>query len=131
MGIYVFKRDALLTLLKDHFPTAMDFGSEVIPGAKDMGMKIQAYLFDGYWEDIGTIEAFYNANLALTDTKSPKFSFYDREAPIYTMSRFLPPSKVLDAEVSESIIGDGCLIRANAKITHSVIGLRALISENV
>ena len=60
----------------------------------------------------------------------PLCSFYDREAPIYTMSRFLPPSKVLDAEVSQSIIGDGCLIRANAKITHSVIGLRALIGES-
>jgi len=130
MGIYVIKAPLLKKLL-DENPDSNDFGSEVIPAAKDQGEKIQAYLFDGYWEDIGTIEAFYNANLALTDTKSPKFSFYDREAPIYTMSRFLPPSKVLDAEVSESIIGDGCLIRANAKITHSVIGLRALISENV
>jgi len=130
MGIYVMKGELLKKLLESN-SAANDFGSEVIPAAKDEGYKIQAYLFDGYWEDIGTIEAFYNANLALTDPEAPKFSFYDREAPIYTMSRFLPPSKVLDADVTNSIIGDGCVVRANAKISHSVIGLRALIAENV
>lgn len=161
MGIYVIK-GALLKELLDSEADANDFGSEVIPMAKEKGHKIQAFLFDGYWEDIGTIEAFYNANLALTETESPKFrsvhaavvrrdkkleagaltgnptqlisclatcSFYDRKAPIYTMSRFLPPSKVLDAMVSKSIIGDGCVIRSNTTITHSVIGLRALIGE--
>jgi len=128
MGIYVFKRDSLLELLKTHFPTANDFGSEVIPGAKDLGMKVQAYLFDGYWEDIGTIKAFYDANLSLTDYPNPKFSFFDRDAPIYTQSRYLPPSKVLASEVSKSVIGDGCLIK-DSKIHHSVIGLRSLIGE--
>lgn len=93
-------------------------------------MHIQAYLYDGYWEDIGTVEAFYEANLALTDSPQPKFSFYDRDAPIYTMSRFLPPSKVQDSEVNNSILGDGCVIRAGSKINHSVIGLRTLINEN-
>eukprot|EP00191_Tetraselmis_sp_GSL018_P003032 CAMPEP_0177598000 /NCGR_PEP_ID=MMETSP0419_2-20121207/12059_1 /TAXON_ID=582737 /ORGANISM="Tetraselmis sp., Strain GSL018" /LENGTH=514 /DNA_ID=CAMNT_0019090303 /DNA_START=182 /DNA_END=1726 /DNA_ORIENTATION=+ len=130
MGIYVMKADLLKELL-GKTPDANDFGSEIIPYAKDAGAKVQAFLFDGYWEDIGTIEAFYNSNLALTDPNKPRFSFYDREAPIYTMSRFLPPSKVLDAEVHNSIVGDGCVVRASAKITHSVIGLRTLISENV
>eukprot|EP00873_Tetraselmis_striata_P021066 jgi/Tetstr1/441330/TSEL_029581.t1 len=129
MGIYVMKGTLLRELLDDN-PDANDFGSEIIPFAKDKGSKVQAFLFDGYWEDIGTIEAFYSANLALTDPDAPKFSFYEREAPIYTMPRFLPPSKMLDADVANSIIGDGCVVRANAKISHSVVGVRALISEN-
>uniref|UniRef100_A0A7S3XD24 Glucose-1-phosphate adenylyltransferase n=1 Tax=Picocystis salinarum TaxID=88271 RepID=A0A7S3XD24_9CHLO len=128
MGIYVFKAQAMLDLLTRYFPQANDFGSEIIPGAKDSGMHVQAYLFDGYWEDIGTVEAFFNANLSLTEQPNPKFSFYDRDAPIYTMSRFLPPSKLLDCEVEDSIIGDGCLIK-QATIHHSVIGLRSLINE--
>eukprot|EP00894_Picocystis_sp_ML_P002419 jgi/Pico_ML_1/52936/g3571.t2 len=128
MGIYVFKAQAMLDLLTQHFPRANDFGSEIIPGAKDFGMHVQAYLFDGYWEDIGTIEAFFNANLSLTEQPNPKFSFYDRDAPIYTMSRFLPPSKLLDCMVEDSIIGDGCLIKQST-IRHSVIGLRSLINE--
>jgi glucose-1-phosphate adenylyltransferase len=130
MGIYVLKASAIKKLLLNHFPEANDFGSEVIPGAKDMGMHVQAYLYDGYWEDIGTIEAFYNANLALTKTPKPDFSFYDYDAPIYTMSRFLPPSKVADAEVTDSILGDGTVVRAGARINHSVIGLRTLIDTN-
>ncbi|CAL5227653.1 g10659 [Coccomyxa viridis] len=130
MGIYVAKASAIRELLLTHFPEANDFGSEVIPGAKDMGMHIQAYLYDGYWEDIGTVEAFYEANLALTDSPKPKFSFYDRDAPIYTMSRFLPPSKVQGSEINRSILGDGCVVRAGSRIDHSVIGLRTLINEN-
>lgn len=129
MGIYVLKASAIRQLLNESFPDANDFGSEVIPGAQAMGKHIQAYLFDGYWEDIGTIEAFYSSNLALTDHPNPAFSFYDRDAPIYTMSRFLPPSKVQDAEVRKSILGDGSVIRAGCRINHSVIGLRSLISE--
>ncbi|KAL3148411.1 hypothetical protein ABBQ38_013866 [Trebouxia sp. C0009 RCD-2024] len=130
MGIYVLKASAIKKLLTDHFPEANDFGSEVIPGAKDLGMHVQAYLYDGYWEDIGTIEAFYNANLALTKNPKPDYSFYDYDAPIYTMSRFLPPSKVAEAEISNSILGDGTVIRAGSKIRHSVVGLRSLIQEN-
>lgn len=129
MGIYVIKADALRKLLADDFPEANDFGSEIIPGAKDIGMHVQAYLYDGYWEDIGTIEAFYNANLSLAKEK-PEFSFYDRDRPIYTMSRYLPPSKIVDAEVERSILGDGCSVRAGSRITNSVVGLRTLIQEN-
>lgn len=92
MGIYVVKADAMRKLLMEAYPNANDFGSEVIPGAVSQGMRVQAYLYEGYWEDIGTIGAFYNSQLALLNG-TPPFSFYDKSAPIYTMSRFLPPSK--------------------------------------
>ncbi|KAF7815459.1 glucose-1-phosphate adenylyltransferase small subunit 2, chloroplastic [Senna tora] len=128
MGIYVVSKDAMLSLLKDKFPSANDFGSEVIPGATSIGMKVQAYLYDGYWEDIGTIEAFYNANLGITKKPVPDFSFYDRSSPIYTQPRSLPPSKMIDADVIDSVIGEGCVIK-NCKILHSVVGLRSCISE--
>lgn len=129
MGIYVCKASALHELLTARFEGKNDFGSDIIPGANDIGMKIQAHLFDGYWEDIGTVKAFYEANLGLTDTPSPAFSFYDKHAPIYTMSRFLPPSKVMGAEITHSILGDGCVVEPGAKILHSVVGLRARIRE--
>ncbi|KAG0605733.1 hypothetical protein M758_9G083800 [Ceratodon purpureus] len=128
MGIYVVSKEAMISLLRNDFPEANDFGSEVIPGATAMGMNVQAYLYDGYWEDIGTIEAFYNANLGITKKPVPDFSFYDRSAPIYTQARFLPPSKMLDADVTDSVIGEGCVIQ-NARIFHSVVGLRSWIAE--
>ncbi|XP_047310443.1 glucose-1-phosphate adenylyltransferase small subunit, chloroplastic/amyloplastic-like [Impatiens glandulifera] len=128
MGIYVFSKDVMLDLLRGKFPAANDFGSEVIPGATSIGLRVQAYLYDGYWEDIGTIEAFYHANLGITKKPVPDFSFYDRSAPIYTQPRYLPPSKMLDADITDSVIGEGCVIK-NCKIHHSVIGLRSCISE--
>ncbi|KAL2476578.1 Glucose-1-phosphate adenylyltransferase small subunit [Abeliophyllum distichum] len=128
MGIYVVSKDVMINLLRDKFPGANDFGSEVIPGATSIGLRVQAYLFDGYWEDIGTIEAFYNANLGITKKPIPDFSFYDRSAPIYTQPRYLPPSKMLDADVTDSVIGEGCVIK-NCKIHHSVVGLRSCISQ--
>ncbi|XP_010252966.1 PREDICTED: glucose-1-phosphate adenylyltransferase small subunit, chloroplastic/amyloplastic [Nelumbo nucifera] len=128
MGIYVVSKDVMLQLLREKFPGANDFGSEVIPGATSIGMRVQAYLYDGYWEDIGTIEAFYNANLGITKKPIPDFSFYDRSSPIYTQPRYLPPSKMLDADVTDSVIGEGCVIK-NCKIHHSVVGLRSCISE--
>lgn len=125
MGIYVFKRDVLIDLLKKNLEQT-DFGKEIIPSAaKDH--NIQAYLFDDYWEDIGTIEAFYNANLALTEQPRPAFSFYDEDAPIYTRARFLPPTKLLDCQITESIIGDGCILK-NCQIHHSVLGIRSRVS---
>ncbi|NET01028.1 MAG: glucose-1-phosphate adenylyltransferase [Sphaerospermopsis sp. SIO1G2] len=124
MGIYVFKKEALINLLKESSEKT-DFGKEIIPdAAKDY--NVQAYLFDDYWEDIGTIEAFYNANLALTRQPMPPFSFYDEEAPIYTRPRYLPPSKILNCNVTESIIGEGCIIK-DCRIQHSVIGVRSRI----
>lgn len=129
MGIYVVKADVMQSLLMDKFKDANDFGSEVIPGAQADGKNVRAYLYDGYWEDIGTIKAFYDANLALTDN-NPKFSFFDIHAPIYTMSRFLPPSKVRDSVIENSILGDGCVVKPGTEIKHSVIGLRSLIGQN-
>lgn len=129
MGIYVVKAATMRKLLLDLYPSGHDFGSEVIPGAVGQGMHVQAYLYDGYWEDIGTIGAFYQSQLALVH-ESPNFSFYDKQAPIYTMSRFLPPSKFNDCEIEKSIIGDGCHIQPGTRISNSVIGLRTKVGAN-
>eukprot|EP01018_Ginkgo_biloba_P004348 Gb_25214 [translate_table: standard] len=128
MGIYSVSKDATLKLLREKIPEENDFGSEVITEATSIWMGEQAYLYDGYWEDIGTIEAFYNANLGITKKPMPDFSFYDRSSPIYTQSRFLPPSKMLDAYATDSVIGEGYVIK-NCKIHHSVVGLCSWISK--
>ncbi|MBD2393748.1 glucose-1-phosphate adenylyltransferase [Cyanobacterium aponinum FACHB-4101] len=127
MGIYVFKKEVLEKLLRQN-PNQTDFGKEVIPfAAKDH--RIQAYLYKGYWEDIGTIEAFYDANLSLTNQPQPDFSFYDEKAPIYTRSRYLPPTKLLNSNVTQSIIGEGCIIK-ECRINHCVLGVRTRIENN-
>ena len=128
MGIYVFKYDRLEHLLNEGDPSWMDFGKEVIPAAIASG-PVQAFMFDGYWEDIGTIGAFYRANLDLT-SKIPKFNLFDAEAPVYTRARYLPPSKVEETEINDSIISDGCIING-AKVTNCVIGLRSRLSKGV
>jgi len=127
MGIYIFKYDRLQRLLKeDH--SWLDFGREVIPAAIRAG-SVQAFVFDDYWEDIGTISAFYKANLDLT-AKIPKFNLFDAEAPIYTRARYLPPSKVEESEIHDSIIGDGSII-IGAVVSNSIIGLRSRIAKRV
>ena len=124
MGIYVFEKRVLLDLLNEA-PERTDFGKQIIPAAaKDY--NVQAYLFKDYWEDIGTIEAFYNANLALTYQPDPPFSFYDEKAPIYTRSRYLPPTKLLDSRVIESMVGEGCILK-ECTVKRSVIGIRSRI----
>jgi glucose-1-phosphate adenylyltransferase len=127
MGIYVFKYDRLEQLLADD-PTGVDFGREIIPSAIRSG-NVQAYLFDGYWEDIGTISAFYRANLDLT-SKIPKFNLFDAEAPVFTRARYLPPSKIEESQIQDSILSDGCIV-TGAAITNSVVGLRSRISKGV
>jgi glucose-1-phosphate adenylyltransferase len=127
MGIYVFKYDRLEQLLAAD-PDGVDFGREIIPRAIEGG-QVQAYLFDGYWEDIGTISAFYRANLDLT-SKIPKFNLFDAEAPVFTRARYLPPSKVEESQIVDSILSDGCIING-ATITNSVIGLRSRIGKSV
>jgi len=127
MGIYVFKYDRLEHLLRED-PSGLDFGKEIIPAAIASG-HVEAFMFDGYWEDIGTIGAFYRANLDLT-SKIPKFNLFDAEAPVYTHARYLPPSKVEETEINDSILSDGCIING-AKVTNSVIGLRSRISKGV
>jgi glucose-1-phosphate adenylyltransferase len=127
MGIYVFKKQVLIDLLKASLDQT-DFGKEIIPGAAGK-YNLQAFLFDGYWEDIGTIESFYDANLALTQQPLPEFSFYDESAPIYTRSRYLPPTKMFDAQVTESMISEGCILK-NCRVHHSVLGVRTRIGAN-
>ena len=129
MGIYVFKRDVLFRLLAEN-PGATDFGKEIIPKALDDGFKLRSYLFDDYWEDIGTIRAFYEANLALTTQPRPPFSFYDKRFPIYTRHRYLPPSKLQDAQVTDSIVGEGSILKA-CSIHHCVLGVRSRIEDEV
>lgn len=127
MGIYVFKKEVLTKLLRE-FSQQTDFGKEIIPmSANDF--NVQAYLFNGYWEDIGTIESFYDANLALTRQPHPLFSFYDEKAPIYTRARYLPPTKILDCKITESMIGDGCILK-ECRIEHSVVGVRSRIEAD-
>ncbi|MFY8149641.1 MAG: glucose-1-phosphate adenylyltransferase [Prochlorococcaceae cyanobacterium] len=129
MGIYVFSRDTLFDLLAEH-PKATDFGKEIIPASLQRGDKLQSFLFDDYWEDIGTIGAFYEANLALTDQPNPAFSFYDEKFPIYTRPRYLPPSKLWDAQVTQSIIGEGSMLKA-CSIHHCVLGVRTRVESEV
>lgn len=127
MGIYVFKKEVLIDLLQANLEQT-DFGKEIIPAAAS-NYNVQAYLFNGYWEDIGTIESFYEANLALTQQPRPAFSFYDEKAPIYTRSRYLPPTKLLDCQVTESMIGEGCILK-ECRIHHSVLGVRTRVEAN-
>jgi glucose-1-phosphate adenylyltransferase len=128
MGIYVFSRDTLFDLLSTH-PQATDFGKEIIPSSLARGDRLQSFLFNDYWEDIGTIGAFYEANLALTEQPNPAFSFYDEKFPIYTRPRYLPPSKLQDAQVTESIVGEGSLLKA-CSIHHCVLGVRTRVEDD-
>ncbi len=123
MGIYLFKTQVLIDLLKGH-PEYDDFGHEVMPLAIK-SHKVVGYTFDGYWRDIGTIRAFYETNLELTLNDAP-FNFYSKKSPIYTHARYLPGSTVENTKMKQVMLADGCRIRA-AEITHSVIGLRSRI----
>ncbi|HZT59295.1 MAG TPA: glucose-1-phosphate adenylyltransferase [Pyrinomonadaceae bacterium] len=123
MGIYVFKFD-LLTKLLANDTTWVDFGKQVIPAAIEC-CNVQSFMFDGYWEDIGTISAFHKANLDLTATV-PQFNLFDTEAPIYTRARYLPPSKVNNCHINQSIVSEGCIIN-RAIINRSIIGVRTRI----
>ncbi|WP_320676676.1 glucose-1-phosphate adenylyltransferase [Prochlorococcus sp. MIT 1300] len=129
MGIYVFSRATLFDLLNKN-PGHKDFGKEVIPEALSRGDKLKSYVFDDYWEDIGTIGAFYESNLALTQQPSPPFSFYDEKFPIYTRPRYLPPTKLVDAQITESIIGEGSILKS-CSIHHCVLGVRSRVERDV
>ncbi|MEM6445685.1 MAG: glucose-1-phosphate adenylyltransferase [Cyanobacteria bacterium P01_D01_bin.123] len=129
MGIYVFKRDSLFEML-NRAPEQTDFGKEVIPAAMN-DFRVQAYLFEDYWEDIGTIESFYKANLNLVKQPAPAFSFYDAEAPIFTRPRFLPPNKILGCTVQEVMIADGCIVKDGSIVRNSILGVRSRVEANV
>ncbi len=127
MGIYLFNRDVLVDLLTK--TDYRDFGKEVFP-ASIRSRRVQMHLFDGYWEDIGTIKSFYECNLALASS-NPPFEMASPNAPIYTRARFLPSSRIEGATIRNSIIGDGCIIAPGATIENSVIGIRCRIGQNV
>lgn len=123
MGIYIFNADVMENALNNNFT---DFGKEIIPMAIKK-RKVNSYVYNGYWEDIGTIKSFYEANLDLTRI-NPKFNFYDEDLPIYTHARNLPPSKLNKADMNRSIASEGCVI-TDAKINDSIIGVRSIIES--
>jgi len=125
MGIYIFNLEVLNDVLKE--TNKSDFGKDIIPEVIKK-RRVFAYFFDGYWEDIGTIKSFYEANLKLASL-SPSFNLYDEKAPIYTNPLFLPGSIINACKITQSIISDGCIIN-NAEIHNSVIGIRSIIGEN-
>jgi len=121
MGIYVFNRDVVRKLLENEHT---DFGKHIIPGAIETH-RVWSYIFQGYWEDIGTIRAFFEANLDMAQ-ELPRFNFFDMSAPIFSRPRFLPGSKVNSAQIDHAMISDGCII-TNAHINDSIVGLRTLV----
>ncbi|MCI0536902.1 MAG: glucose-1-phosphate adenylyltransferase [Verrucomicrobiales bacterium] len=124
MGIYVFNRDVLLKLLDN---TLTDFGKHIIPAAIQTH-RVFSHVFQGYWEDIGTIRSFFEANLNLT-TELPQFNFFDMGAPIFTRPRFLPASKINGAQIDHAIVSDGCILN-HCRISHSIIGIRSLVDRD-
>ncbi|WOL17021.1 glucose-1-phosphate adenylyltransferase large subunit 1-like isoform X1 [Canna indica] len=124
MGVYVFNKNTLLEILRWAYPKANYFESHILPSAVNK-YNVQAYHFEDYWEDIGTIKSFFNANLALTE-QPPKFQFYDPRTPIFTSPRFLPPTKVEKCRILDSIVSHGCFLHESS-IEHSIIGARSRI----
>ena len=127
MGIYVFNRELLVDVLET--TDYADFGREVFPATLE-SHKVQTHLFDGYWEDIGTIRSFYDANIGMAH-ESPEFRLFTPESPIYTRPRYLPPTHLGHVEVENSLIANGCQIGKGSHIENSVIGLRTVIGDNV
>jgi glucose-1-phosphate adenylyltransferase len=127
MGIYIFNKNTLMDVLTK--TTYQDFGKEVFPAAFRT-RHVGVHLFDDYWEDIGTVKSFFEANLALAQ-RDPAFSLFASEAPIYSRARFLPPTVTEGATISRSIVADGCRIGRNVIIDNCVIGVRSLIGDNV
>jgi len=125
MGIYIFSRKALVEALDNE---KIDFGRDIIPSAIQ-GRRVFAFVHRGYWEDIGTIRAFFDANLDITGT-TPRFDFFDRNAPIYTRARYLPPSQISGGEIRQTVIADGCLIGLQTRLEHSVVGVRSVIQSD-
>jgi glucose-1-phosphate adenylyltransferase len=125
MGIYLFKRDVLLDLLSD--PQATDFGRDVFQKHYQR-LNVFAHLFDGYWEDLGTIKSYHQAALDLARDK-PAFEFYHPDGPIYTRMRFLPAARISGATIKESLISDGCVVQAGTTMHHSLLGVRSRVGE--
>ena len=125
MGIYVFRKQALMELLQAPHD---DFGRDVLPAAIH-SHRVFGYVFTGYWEDIGDIRSFYEANLALV-RPDPLFSFHDPERPIYTRPRLLAASRIYDVRLDRVLLADGCIVQG-ADITNTVVGIRSVIGDGV
>ncbi|MFC4230815.1 glucose-1-phosphate adenylyltransferase [Parasediminibacterium paludis] len=124
MGIYIFNKSVLNSLLKDHHPNATDFGKEIIPNAIE-NYKVASYQYEGYWTDIGNIASFYEANLALT-AEIPEFNLFDNSNVVYTRPRMLPPAKISGTTLEKTLIAEGSIINAS-RLDHCVVGIRARI----
>jgi glucose-1-phosphate adenylyltransferase len=121
MGIYLFNREVLIRALDNDLT---DFGKHIIP--RLIGeCRVYAFAFQGYWEDVGTIRSFFEANLELT-AELPRFNLFDMTAPIYSRPRFLPPSKINGAALDHTVVAEGCILN-HCKISQSVVGLRYLV----
>jgi len=127
MGIYIFNRQLLFDLLQNDYKDAADFGKEIIPQSIDK-LRVASYQYEGYWEDIGNIPAFFHANLALTKDL-PEFNLFDNTKTIYTRARMLPPAKVTGSRLDHTILADGCIVNA-AHIENSVIGIRSRVGHD-
>jgi glucose-1-phosphate adenylyltransferase len=125
MGVYLFDADVLVRVLQEE--PKMDFGRDTIPYALPR-YRVHGYVFTDYWEDIGTIEAFYRANLDLT-ADTPHFNFYEPGAPIYSNPRFLPASRIQRCSLFRTIVSEGCVVE-NAKISESVVGIRTVVRKD-
>lgn len=123
MGIYVFNRETMIEALNNEMT---DFGKEVIPSLLGAS-RLHAHIFEGYWEDIGTVKAFFEANLQLADPM-PQFNFFSRGRPIYTRARYLPASKINRCSINHVIVGDGCII-TDSYLRRCVIGIRSVLRE--
>jgi glucose-1-phosphate adenylyltransferase len=128
MGIYLFSRQVLFDLMEAH-PAATDFVREILARGLTTH-RVQAHFFNGYWEDLGTIRSYYEANLALTSDRPP-FDFHSPEGVIFTRMRYLPASRVSAAQMDHCLISDGCLIHPGACLERCVIGLRSRIGKDV
>jgi glucose-1-phosphate adenylyltransferase len=124
MGIYLFNKKALYDVLSNN--NMQDFGKEIIPKAiKEL--KVNAYFFDGYWQDIGSIRSFYEAHMELTKP-IPRFNFYDEDYRFFTRPRYLPASKISNCHINQSIISEGSIL-LGAIIENSIVGIRSFIDE--
>ncbi len=127
MGIYIFNRKLLFDLLQNEKKEATDFGKEIIP--ESIGKyKVASYQYEGYWEDIGNIQAFFEANLALTKDL-PAFNLFDNSNAIYTRARMLPPAKIGGTTLTKSLVAEGSIINASS-IENSIIGIRSRVGSD-
>lgn len=126
MGIYVFKKDALLKMLEMPYD---DFGGQIFPAVYQTA-NLQTYLFDGYWEDLGTIKSYHESSLALA-SDNPPFDFHTPEGPIFTRMRFLPAARIENAVVNQTLLSDGCVVHQGARLDRCLLGIRSRIGRNV